>query len=240
MPICAPNTALTKPKLFKNLEPIRAPRLPGQNPGNRCPSSRLAAASDNLGEARNRRRGGHVEPSAEVVPERDPELAAGLGEAEEGIATVTTEVGFGATADMAFGHLAADVVLRSVGVQRDLRAVEHCQQLGLVGMQPRQQPIEADEAGAAHKDAVEARPQLAAPTCCWCGTIGLEVGIEPPDQAAHLLLGGALLVSESLQLVHQPLGMDPAERVIADVELAGIVTDDHRLVEEAMLGHRPP
>jgi transposase len=27
MPICAPNTALTKPKLFKNLEPIRAPRL---------------------------------------------------------------------------------------------------------------------------------------------------------------------------------------------------------------------
>src|SRR4051812_47883734 len=27
MLICAPNTALTKPKLFKNLEPIRAPRL---------------------------------------------------------------------------------------------------------------------------------------------------------------------------------------------------------------------
>jgi transposase len=27
MPICAPNTALTKPKLFKNLEPIHAPRL---------------------------------------------------------------------------------------------------------------------------------------------------------------------------------------------------------------------
>jgi hypothetical protein len=61
-----------------------------------------------------------VEPSAEVVPDRDPELAAGLAEAEEGIATVTTEVGSGATADMALGHLAADVVLRAVGVQRDL------------------------------------------------------------------------------------------------------------------------
>src|SRR3954454_3705487 len=34
--------------------------------------------------------------------------------------------------------------------------------------------------------------------------------------------------------------MDPTQRVLADVELASIITDDHRLVEEAMRGHRPP
>src|SRR5690349_1412550 len=71
-----------------------------------------------------------------------------------------------------------------------------------------------------------------------CGPVGLEVGVEPPDQATHLL-GGALLVGEGLQLMHQPLGMDPAEGMVTDVELASVVTDDHRLVEEAMRGHRP-
>ena len=156
---------------------------------------------------------------------------------------------------MALGHLAADVVLRAVGVQRDLWVVEHLQQLGLVGVQPPQQAVEGSKAGDAHKDAVEARPQFVAPTRGRRGPVGLEVGIEPPDQAAkrtdaqqsgqpaqaaHSLLSGALLVGEGLQLVHQPLGMDPAEGVLADVELASVVTDDHRLVEEAMRGHRPP
>ena len=55
-----------------------------------------------------------------------------------------------------------------------------------------------------------------------------------------MLLRATLLVGEGLQLVHQALGMDPAQRVVADVELAGVVTDDHRLVEEAMCGSPRP
>ena len=49
-----------------------------------------------------------------------------------------------------------------------------------------------------------------------------------------MLLGGTLLVGEGLELVHQPLGMDPAQRVLADVELPGIVADDDRLAQEAV------
>ena len=41
--------------------------------------------------------------------------------------------------------------------------VEHGQQFGLVGMQPLQQAIESDEAGATAEDVVEPRAELAAP-----------------------------------------------------------------------------
>ena len=51
--------------------------------------------------------------------------------------------------------MAPDVVLRAVGVQRDLRPLQHHQQFGLVGMQPSQQTVQRHEAGAAQKDAVE-------------------------------------------------------------------------------------
>ena len=64
-----------------------------------------------------------TEAVAEVIPECDAELATCLGEAKEGVAAVAASVAAGATADMAFGDLAADVVFRAVGVQRNLGAV---------------------------------------------------------------------------------------------------------------------
>ena len=111
----------------------------------------------------------HCEPCAEIVPEGDAELCAGLAEAEEGIAAVATDVAAGAAADLALGDLAADVVLRAVGVQRDFGPIEHHQQFGLVGVQPREQTVEGDEAGLAREDAVEPRPQggLALLVGCW-------------------------------------------------------------------------
>jgi hypothetical protein len=59
------------------------------------------------------------ESVAEVFPERDFQLGGGFGEAEKGIAAVTTEIAADAGAELAPGDVAADVVLRSVGVQRD-------------------------------------------------------------------------------------------------------------------------
>jgi hypothetical protein len=44
----------------------------------------------------------------------------------------------------------------SVGVERYVRPLENGEQFGLIGVQPRQQAIECDEAGAAAKDAIEA------------------------------------------------------------------------------------
>ena len=89
-------------------------------------------------------------------------MAQVLAKPEECIAAIASEVAAGSGADLAAGDLAADVVLGAIGVQRHLGAIQHPQQFGLVGPQPRQQAIERDEAGAAAEDAIEPRPQRAA------------------------------------------------------------------------------
>ena len=96
-----------------------------------------------------------TEPRAEVIPEADAELGAGLGEREEGVAGVATRIAAGAARDFAPGDVATDVVFRAIGVRRDFRAFEHLEQLRLVGMKPREQAIEGDEAGFAGEDAIE-------------------------------------------------------------------------------------
>jgi hypothetical protein len=52
--------------------------------------------------------------------------------------------------------VAADIVLRTVGMERDLGPVEEQEQLVLAGMKTRQQAIEGDEPGPALEDALEA------------------------------------------------------------------------------------
>ena len=64
--------------------------------------------------------------------------------------------------------------------------------------------------------------------------VGLQVGVEPPDQGAHELLGGVLPVGEGVELVHEPLGMDPAQGVSVERELAGVVGQDHRVGQQAV------
>ena len=106
--------------------------------------------------------------------------------------------------------------------------LQHHQQFGLVGMQPSQQPIQSDEAGAAAEDAIEPRAQHQA------GSIGLEVGVIVPDQLPHLLLCGPMQIRESVQLVHQPFRMNPAQRVLADVELPSIVAEHHGVMQKSV------
>jgi hypothetical protein len=60
-----------------------------------------------------------------AVPKGDFELGAGFGQTEEGVSAVTTDITARAAADLSPGDVAADVVLRSVGVQRNLGSVEH-------------------------------------------------------------------------------------------------------------------
>ena len=64
------------------------------------------------------------------------------------------------------------------------------------------------------------------------GAVRLEIGVEVPDQLAHPLLGGAVVVGEGVQLVHQPFGMHPAECVAAHGELPGIIAQHHGIVQE--------
>src|SRR3954453_21423672 len=69
------------------------------------------ASSDEVGQVWN---GGLVwdgEPSAQVVPERHSKLLAGFHQAQEHIPAIPAHVAAGSAADLAPGHLGADVVL---------------------------------------------------------------------------------------------------------------------------------
>ena len=88
-----------------------------------------------------------MQAAAEVIPERDAELAAGLHRAGEGIAGVTTGVAPRAARDLALGHAGADAVLRAVGVERDVGALRNGRQLVLVGVQPHRRPVKGRETG---------------------------------------------------------------------------------------------
>jgi hypothetical protein len=62
--------------------------------------------------------------------------------------------------------------------------IEHHQQLVFVGVQPLKQAVKGDEARAPLEDAIEARPHFTASTPRRREPVGLQVGIEPPDQPA--------------------------------------------------------
>src|SRR5215218_6960805 len=84
-----------------------------------------APTLDELGQVRDRELLRDGEPRPEIVPEAETELGTGLGQPEKGIPAIASDVAAGSAAHLAPGHLGADVVLRSVGVQRDLGMVEH-------------------------------------------------------------------------------------------------------------------
>jgi hypothetical protein len=49
-----------------------------------------------------------------------------------------------------------------------------------------------------------------------------------------VLLSGALVIGERVELVDEPLRVDPTRRVLTDGELASVVTDDDVLTQEVM------
>src|SRR5665213_3340514 len=102
---------------------------------------------------------GDFEPAAQIIPDRDAQFVTRLEETEESIAAVAADVAPCAGADLAPCDVTANVVLRTVGVERDLRPLQHHQQLILIGMQPRQQAVQRGEASAAKEDTVEACAQ---------------------------------------------------------------------------------
>ena len=138
--------------------------------------------------ARNR------ESCAEVVPERDVELGASFEDGKEGVTTLAPDVRAGAAADFTPGDMAADVVLRSVGVQRDFRTVEYHQQFGLVDLETGKQTVEGDKAGPAGEDAVDPRPECGPALSAGSEPISFEIAIEVPDQVADARLGDTVVI----------------------------------------------
>src|SRR5690625_3175275 len=195
----------------------------GKTPGQSGCDGRF---SDEVRERRDLVRTGDQEAIAEITPEGDAELVACLHQREEGVPTVPAELGACAGTDLAPGNLAADVVFGAIGMERDLGALQDLQKIIFLGVEAREQPIQADEACAGAEDALEAPPQLGPAPWRRITAVSLEVGIEPPDTLADALQGLALPVAEALELVYQTFGMDPALGVLAEPELTGTVTED--------------
>ena len=62
----------------------------------------------------------HAESAGEMIPDRDAGLGACLGEAQEGVAAITASITLCPGTDLPARDVTADVVLRAVGVERDL------------------------------------------------------------------------------------------------------------------------
>ena len=103
-----------------------------------------------------------------------------------------------------------------------------------VGVQPLQQSIERGESGTVAEDTVEPRTQHTPAAFIRFDAVGLEAGVEIPDQRSHALLSVPVRVGERVQLMHQPFRVDPAQGMPADIELSGIVAQHHGIVQEAV------
>ena len=64
----------------------------------------MAAAPDDIWQGRHSRLAGDTNPAPEIIPKGDTQLGAGLGEPEEGIATVSADIATGTAADLSLGH----------------------------------------------------------------------------------------------------------------------------------------
>lgn len=163
---------------------------------------------------------------AKIVPEGDAQLVAGLEQRQECISAIPPSLAAGAATHLALRDEGADVVFGAVGVERDFWTIEHHQQFSLVRVQPGQQPVQSHKAGSAPEYPVEASQQSGSACRAGIALVDLERFIVAPDQATHALLHGVAVLGEGVQLVYQPLRVDPAQAVLPDIELPGIIADD--------------
>jgi hypothetical protein len=112
--------------------------------------------------------------------------------------------------------------------------------VGLAPVQASQQAIHDDIAGATGEYPLETGPQRRCPSGTGIALPGLQVGIQLPNRGPRQFDCPTLLVVCRHQLVHQPLGVDPAECVLAEAKLAGIIGDDDRVRQQPARLDRAP
>ena len=181
-----------------------------------------------------------LEARAEVIEERDLEFGAGLGEAEHDVAGDASSFADRSAGDFSFGDDGADVVFGCVGVEGNLRPLEHAQQFVLVGEEALEEPVERGVSGSAFEDAVEAGSQFGGALWAGVGLERLELAIEPPDHLPGDFDGVALPIVGGNELVDEALGVDPAQSVLAEAELPGVVGKDDGAAEPLRGAERPP
>ena len=61
-----------------------------------------------------------------------------------------------------------------------------------------------------------------------------QIRIELPDLITHLRKLLPVLIVQGQRFVYQPLGMYPAQCMLQNVELSGIITHDHQIIAKSV------
>ena len=99
-------------------------------------------------------------------------------------------------------------------------------------MQPLQQPVEHGKTGALLENGVKAQAQVKGSAGRGLALVAEEIAVQSPDQSPDFFLRPPVVVGYGRELVDQPLGnlfgtrMKPAQGMMSDIELAGIVAED--------------
>jgi hypothetical protein len=88
---------------------------------------------------------------AEIVPERQAELLAGLHQAEHAVTRLPTVATDRAAGNLSLDDKSAQISFRRIGVERGFRPLQNPQQFFLTAAQPKQQFVEIAITGAEGK-----------------------------------------------------------------------------------------
>src|SRR3954453_4806192 len=89
---------------------LRVAEAIGAKPGHGGRSGGPDPRSDVLVERLDECVAHHLEPAAQIIPDRDAEFVAGLGEAQESITAVAADIAARPGTDLTAGDVAADIV----------------------------------------------------------------------------------------------------------------------------------
>jgi len=125
----------------------------------------------------------------EIVPEGDPQLLAGLLQAQERIPSGSPRLASGGSANLAFLHIVANVILAKIVVERDFRSLKYQEQLLFVFVDALEGKIEGLETRSLGENGVKPISQSELFFFTGSQLEGLELLIEPPDLVADCRLG---------------------------------------------------
>jgi len=95
------------------------------------------------------------EPVAQIVPEGQTELLAGLHQAKQIVPSDAPVAAHSTAGDLVRDHKTAQIIFGRVGVKRDFRPLEYAQQFCLSAQEPQQQLVEIAITGADREDPVK-------------------------------------------------------------------------------------
>lgn len=180
------------------------------------------------------------QPIAEIAPERQAELLAGLRKAQHAVARQPPVATDRPSGNLPLDDKATQIAFRRIGVERDLGPLQNPQQFRLAAPQPKQQFVEIAIAGADGENPIEPDLKTVSCTLAWTSLIVFQLLVKKPDQLAQGFDMFYLARRRRHQLVQQTLCVDPTQRMGADPELSGIVGDDHCLSDQTMMADGTP